>query len=203
VGLVKKFMIADFLTSLTDHLNDKDIILADRWVLLLWLFSYGWKIYFDFSAYSDIAIGSGRLFGIRIPENFDWPYFRTSISSFWQHWHISLYRWLVDYIFIPIGGSRGTLSFVCRNILIVMLVSGIWHGAALHFVAWGLWHGILLVIHRIWGTLYKKNNNDNQTFTFSSFIGWFLTYVSVNIGWAFFAMDIKTSMLFFQKLILG
>lgn len=204
VGLVKKFAIADFLTSLTDHLNVKDIVLADRWVLLLWLFGYGWKIYFDFSAYSDIAIGSGRLFGIKIPENFDWPYFRTNISSFWQHWHISLYRWLIDYVFIPIGGSRGSILFICRNILIVMLVSGIWHGAALNFVVWGLWHGTLLIIQRLWANWRKQNSEKNdQVFSFSNFIGWLLTYISVNIGWAFFAMDMRTSTVFFQRLLLG
>lgn len=203
IGLVKKFAIADMLTSLTDHLNAKDILVADRWVLLIWLFSYGWKIYFDFSAYSDIAIGSGRLFGIKIPENFDWPYFRTSISSFWQHWHISLYRWLVDYVFIPIGGSRGSLLLICRNIFIVMIVSGIWHGAALHFVVWGIWHGLLLVIHRLWETWCKQREKNDRAFSLNSFIAWLLTYISVNIGWAFFAMDIRTSTIFFQRLILG
>ncbi len=203
-GLVKKFAIADFLTSFTDHLNVKDILVADRWILLVWLFSYGWKIYFDFSAYSDIAIGSGRLFGIKIPENFNWPYFRCSITSFWQHWHISLYRWLVDYVFIPVGGSRGSLLLICRNILIVMIVSGIWHGAALHFVMWGIWHGLLLVVHRLWTTWHKqKVTKHDRISSLSSFIGWLLTYISVNIGWAFFAMDIKTSTVFFQKLLLG
>jgi alginate O-acetyltransferase complex protein AlgI len=150
VGLVKKFALADLLTSLTAHLNRSDIALASRGTLLLWLFAYGWKIYFDFSAYSDIAIGSGRLFGLNVPENFDWPYFRMNIAEFWRHWHISLYRWLVDYVFIPLGGTRGSLLFGCRNIMIVMLVSGLWHGAALNFVAWGAWHGALLVGHRLW-----------------------------------------------------
>ena len=204
VGLVKKFAIADFLASLTDHLNVKDILIADRWVLLIWLFSYGWKIYFDFSAYSDIAIGSGRLFGIKIPENFNWPYFRTNITSFWQNWHISLYKWLVDYVFIPIGGSRGSLLLVCRNILIVMIVSGIWHGAALHFVVWGIWHGLLLIVHKLWTTWHQqKDEKYDRQLSFSSFTGWLLTYISVNIGWAFFAMDIKTSIVFFQKLFVG
>ena len=92
IGLVKKFAVADLLTSLTNHLNRTDIAQAERWALPLWLFAYGWKIYFDFSAYSDIAIGSGRLFGLKIPENFDWPYFRTNITEFWRHWHMSLYK---------------------------------------------------------------------------------------------------------------
>jgi alginate O-acetyltransferase complex protein AlgI len=204
VGLVKKFAIADVLTSLTDHLNQADIAQANPWVLLIWLFAFGWKIYFDFSAYSDIAIGSGRLFGFRIPENFDWPYFRTNIAEFWRHWHISLYKWLVDYVFIPLGGSRGTTLAVYRNVLIVMLVSGVWHGAGLNFIVWGAWHGILLVIHRLWSKREQKNNYSLPPVSGAqNFIGWFLTYVSVNFGWAFFAMDLNTALFFFRRLLIG
>lgn len=200
-GLVKKFALADLITSLTDHLNAADISRADRWVLLVWLFAYGWKIYFDFSAYSDIAIGSGRLFGIRIPENFDWPYIRTNIAEFWRHWHMSLYKWLLDYVFIPLGGSRASVGIVYRNIMLVMLVSGIWHGAGLGFVAWGAWHGTLLVIHRLWVVFgWRSGNEDSQV---GLLMSWFLTYVSVNLGWAFFAMDLDTALLFYRRLFLG
>ncbi len=150
VGAVKKFMIADLLTAFTHHLNRTDIAQAQRWVLPLWLGAYGFKIYFDFSAYSDIAIGSARLFGIKVPENFDWPYLRTNIAEFWKHWHMSLYRWLVDYVFIPLGGSRTAPGRVYLNVLITMLLSGLWHGAGLNFLVWGLWHGLLLVTHRAW-----------------------------------------------------
>src|SRR3954452_6236548 len=150
VGLAKKFLIADLLTAFTNHLNHADIAQAQRWVLPIWLLAYGMKIYFDFSAYSDIAIGSARLFGIKVPENFDWPYLRTNIAEFWKHWHISLYRWLVDYVFIPLGGSRTAPSRIYLNILITMLLSGIWHGAAMNFIVWGLWHGMLLCVHRLW-----------------------------------------------------
>ena len=202
VGLVKKFMIADFLTSLTDHLNHGDISLAPRWLLVLWLFGYGWKIYFDFSAYSDIAIGSGRLFGIKIPENFDWPYFRLNISDFWRHWHISLYKWLIDYVFIPVGGSRGSLLFVARNTMIVMLVSGIWHGAGLNFVVWGMWHGILLITHRVWSSQIASKIAWPSSWQLPLRVSsWMLTYIFVNLGWAFFAMDINTALYFFSRLI--
>jgi alginate O-acetyltransferase complex protein AlgI len=202
-GLVKKFAIADLLTSMTDHLNYTDIALAERWVLPIWLFAYGWKIYFDFSAYSDIAIGSGRLFGIRIPENFDWPYFRSNITEFWRHWHISLYQWLVDYVFIPLGGSRGSRGALYRNILIVMLVSGIWHGAGVNFVVWGLWHGLLLCGHRMFGGILGSAGGSDVVAPWKTFASWLLTYVSVNLGWAFFAMDMRTALFFFQRLILG
>src|SRR6185437_15871299 len=150
VGLAKKFAIADLMTSFTSHLNHADIAKAQRWVLPIWILAYGIKIYFDFSAYSDIAIGSARLFGIKVPENFDWPYLQTNISDFWKHWHMSLYRWLVDYIFIPLGGSRTAQPRVYLNVLITMFISGLWHGAGLNFIVWGLWHGMLLAVHRTW-----------------------------------------------------
>src|SRR6266704_2956076 len=150
VGLAKKFVVADLLTAFTNHLTIPDIARAQRWVLPFWLLAYGMKIYFDFSAYSDIAIGSARLFGIRVPENFDWPYLQRNISEFWQHWHMSLYRWLVDYVFIPLGGSRTAQPRVYLNVLITMFLSGLWHGAGLNFVVWGLWHGMLLAGHRGW-----------------------------------------------------
>ncbi len=203
-GLVKKLAIADVLTSMTDHLNRDDIIHAERWVLPLWLFAFGWKIYFDFSAYSDIAIGSGRLFGLKIPENFDWPYFRTNIAEFWRHWHISLYRWLVDYVFIPMGGSRVPPPAVYRNILIVMIVSGIWHGAGLNYLVWGLWHGILLAVHRAWSrSINPPDREPAVPSRIGQLFGWGSTYVAVNLGWAFFAMDLPTALLFYRRLLLG
>jgi alginate O-acetyltransferase complex protein AlgI len=204
VGLVKKFAGADLLTSLTDHLNAYDVARAERWVLPVWLFAYGWKIYLDFSAYSDIAIGSGRLFGLEIPENFDWPYARTNIAEFWRHWHMSLYRWLVDYVFIPLGGSRVPPPAVYRNILVVMFVSGVWHGAGLNFIVWGLWHGVLLSVHRAWtGRNRRRGRGASRGSPAARAADWALTYVSVNLGWAFFAMDLPTAALFYRRLLLG
>jgi alginate O-acetyltransferase complex protein AlgI len=202
-GLVKKFALADVLTSLTDHLNAADIAVAQRWVLPIWLFAYGWKIYFDFSAYSDIAIGSGRLFGIKIPENFDWPYFRCNIAEFWKHWHMSLYKWLVDYVFIPLGGSRGSRVSACRNIMIVMLASGIWHGAGTNFIVWGAWHGLLLIVFRLWSRGRAGLPDKTTASPIGRFAAWLLTYTSVNLGWAFFAMDLPTALYFYRRIILG
>ncbi len=228
-GLAKKFVVADLLTAFTNHLNTGDIAQAQRWVLPLWLLAYGMKIYFDFSAYSDIAIGSARLFGIRVPENFDWPYLRTNISDFWQHWHMSLYKWLVDYVFIPLGGSRTAQPRVYLNVLITMFLSGLWHGAGLNFVVWGLWHGMLLAIHRGWKRFREaKNQNEHEgqlssdgeglelstrsrgvmglltlSPTIKRRMSWGLTFVMVNLGWAFFCMDLPTSFYFFRRLFLG
>jgi alginate O-acetyltransferase complex protein AlgI len=205
-GLVKKFAIADLLSAATDHLNQTDIQNASgRAVLLFWLFAYGWKIYFDFSAYSDIAIGSARLMGIRVPENFDGPYLQKNIAEFWQHWHISLYRWLVDYVFIPLGGSRVSPVMVYRNVIAVMLVSGIWHGAGTNFIIWGAWHALLLCIHRLWNKMRKSGGDKEPPAPNLALdcLSWVLTYVAVNLGWAFFAMNAPTAMLFFRRLFLG
>jgi alginate O-acetyltransferase complex protein AlgI len=208
VGLAKKFVVADFLTSFTNHLNRTDIAQAARWVLPVWLLAYGFKIYTDFSAYSDIAIGSARLFGINIPENFDWPYIRTNIAEFWRHWHMSLYRWLVDYIFIPLGGSRTTSSRVYINVLITMFLSGLWHGAGLNFIVWGLWHGCLLAGHRLWAAWSSRwalaHQRERRRFrAIRTTFCWALTFVLVNLGWAFFCMDLPTAFFFFRRLFFG
>ncbi len=199
-GLAKKFALADFLTALTHHLNSTDIAVAPRWILPVWLLAYGGMIYFDFSAYSDIAIGSSRLFGLSVKENFDWPYLRTNIADFWRHWHMSLTRWLTDYVFVPLGGSRSGLPRVCGNVLVTFLVSGLWHGAGWNFLAWGAWHGFLLIVHRVWKVF---RGNDSPPSAVGSVAAWALTFVCVQIGWAFFAMDLPTAGLFFRRLVFG
>jgi len=163
--------------------------------------AYGVKIYFDFSAYSDIAIGSARLFGMKVPENFDWPYARTNIAEFWKHWHISLYRWLVDYVFIPLGGSRCKPPRVLVNLLLTMFLSGLWHGAGLNFIVWGIWHGILLMVHRTWSKW--RGTRSAPPSTFGMILAWAITFVSVNFGWAFFCMDLHTAAFFLKRLFIG
>ena len=201
-GLAKKFALADLMTAFTQHLNHADIAVANRWVLPIWLLAYGFQIYFDFSAYSDIAIGSARLFGIVVPENFDWPYVRTNITEFWRHWHMSLYKWLVDYVFIPLGGSRTAQSRVFLNVLITMLISGLWHGAGLNFLVWGLWHGLLLAGHRAWKNL-RGATAAQLTSPLARAAAWTFTFILVNLGWAFFCMDIPTALFYFRRLFLG
>jgi len=199
-GLAKKFAIADLLTAYTNHLNVADLAVANRAMLPVWLLAYGMKIYTDFSAYSDIAIGSARLFGIPIPENFDWPYLQTNIAQFWRHWHISLTSWLMDYVYIPLGGSRVAPGRVYLNVIITMLISGIWHGAGVNFVLWGLWHGLSLAIHRAYRRLWPLPANPSALSQFGS---WLLTFVVANLGWAFFCMDVHTAFFFFHRLFLG
>ena len=199
VGLVKKFAVADLMTAFTNHLNAADIVRADRRVLPVWLLAYGLKIYFDFAGYSDIAIGSARLFGIRVPENFDWPYLRANISDFWRNWHISLSQWLFDYVFIPLGGSRVTRLRNYSNLIVTMLVSGVWHGAGTNFVVWGLWHGMLLSGHRVW----RDIRGPREPSTVGLICGGLFTFVMVNLGWAFFCMDLQTARLFLTRMFLG
>jgi alginate O-acetyltransferase complex protein AlgI len=198
-GLVKKFAVADVLTAYTNHLNIADIAQANRSVLPLWIFAYGIKIYADFSAYSDIAIGSARIFGIKVPENFDWPYLQSNISDFWRHWHISLSTWLVDYVFIPLGGSRVSVPRIYANLLVTMLVSGIWHGAGVNFIVWGLLHGIMLAVHRWW----RRVRGDAVPTPAGRIAASVLTFICVNLAWVFFCMDVKTALFFLKRLFVG
>ena len=181
-GLAKKHVLADTLTLWSDRLNTDAVFAASRGQALLWLLAYAGKIYLDFSAYSDIAIGSGYLFGIRIPENFNWPYSSRDIAEFWRRWHISLSSWIRDYVYIPLGGSRAGEVRTSVNLLLAFAISGLWHGAAYNFVAWGLWHGVLLVCHRLW----KRTGRSLPTAASIA-----LTFGTVNIGWAFFCMDLR------------
>lgn len=200
-GLVKKFAVADVLTAFTGHLNHADIAQAERWVLLVWLLANALKIYIDFSAYSDIAIGSARLFGIRVPENFDWPFARTNIAEFWRHWHISLTNWLFDYVFAPLCGRRVKKPQAYLNLVVTMLVSGIWHGAGLNFVVFGLIHGVLLAGHRLWREL--KPARTGPPSLIGQAASWALTFACVVVTFAIFTMDLPTAWHLFSRLIRG
>lgn len=147
-GLIKKIMIADLLASL-----GVDAIFASpaefsSFDLLLGLYGYAFQIYYDFSGYTDIARGCARLFGFELPLNFDRPYLSQSPREFWTRWHISLSTWLRDYLYIPLGGNRGSPARVRFNLLTTMVLGGLWHGAALNFLFWGLYHGLLLALTR-------------------------------------------------------
>ena len=147
IGLAKKVLIANALGELCT----KAFALNETTVIFYWTFgiSYMLQLYFDFSAYSDMAIGLGRIFGFNFPENFNYPYISKSITEFWRRWHISLSTWFKDYVYIPLGGNRDGKYKQIRNILIVWLLTGIWHGANWTFLIWGLLFGILLIIEKI------------------------------------------------------
>ena len=147
IGLAKKVLIANALGELCS----KASATSEKTIVFFWIFgiSYMLQLYFDFSAYSDMAIGLGRIFGFHFPENFNYPYISKSITEFWRRWHISLSTWFKDYIYIPLGGNRDGKYKQIRNILIVWLLTGIWHGANWTFLIWGLLFGIILIIEKI------------------------------------------------------
>ena len=154
IGLAKKVLIANMLGELCTKFS----LVDERSIVLYWIFaiSYMLQIYFDFSAYSDMAIGLGRMFGFHFLENFDYPYVSKSITEFWRRWHISLGSWFRDYVYIPLGGNRVSKIKHLRNILIVWLLTGIWHGASWNFVIWGLMFGIILIIEKLFLKKYLE-----------------------------------------------
>ena len=147
IGLGKKVMIANVIGVLVNNF----LISDDKSVLFYWLYTIGvmLQIYFDFSGYSDMAIGLGKMFGFEFLENFNYPYIATSITDFWRRWHISLSTWFRDYVYIPLGGNRVSKIKWLRNIMIVWLLTGLWHGAEWNFIIWGIYFGILLIIEKI------------------------------------------------------
>lgn len=175
-GLFKKVMLAD---TLAGYVNECYGSIDQLQFLGAWTASIGYtlQLYFDFSGYADMAIGSGLLFGIRLPDNFNSPYQALSIQDFWRRWHMTLSTWLKNYVYIPLGGSHCALSRTCVNLFLTFLIGGIWHGAGWTFVIWGGLHGIASVIHRLWTkTGYQLN----------TFLSWLITFNFVNIAWVFF-----------------
>ncbi len=147
LGLIKKAVIADQVAGLVDpvYAAPADYSSGAIWAATL---AYAIQIYCDFSGYSDMALGCAHAFGLRLPLNFDLPYLSLNIAEFWRRWHITLSTWLRDYLYIPLGGNRGSGFATYRNLLLTMLLGGLWHGAAWTFVAWGAYHGVLLALHR-------------------------------------------------------
>jgi alginate O-acetyltransferase complex protein AlgI len=160
-GLAKKLLVADALAAKINPLfaHVGELGLASSWAALL---GYSFQIYFDFSAYSDMAVGLGFMLGFRFPQNFNRPYLAENISDFWNRWHITLSRWLRDYLFIPLGGSRGTVRQTARNLVVTMFLGGLWHGASWTFVLWGLYHGALLAGYHGWRALAARSGGVDE-----------------------------------------
>ncbi|MDA3078038.1 MBOAT family protein [Campylobacter sp. JMF_06 NA1] len=176
MGLFKKVVIADTFAVYATQGFDKMEVLEffTAWQTSL---SYTFQLYFDFSGYCDMAIGAALLFNIRLPINFNSPYKACDIQDFWRRWHITLGRFLRDYIYIPLGGNRGGLPRTCANLFATFLIGGIWHGAGWTFVFWGFLHGIALVIHRLWSLTKIK---------LPKILAWIITFNFVNFAWVFF-----------------
>ena len=176
-GLAKKVLIADNLAIIYSSIcAEKQLTVLTAWI---GIFAYTMEIYFDFSGYSDMAIGLGRMLGFDFNKNFDYPYISSNVSEFWRRWHISLGSWFRDYIYIPLGGNRVSTAKQVRNIMVVWALTGLWHGASWNFVLWGLYYGLLLLLEKF----FLKDHLDKAP----SFVQQIYTMFFVMIGWVFFS----------------
>lgn len=188
IGLAKKVLIADQFAPIA---NDVFKHTADKHVLEAWtgVFAYSLQLYFDFAGYSEMALGLARMFNVKFPANFDSPYKSKSIIDFWQRWHISLSSWIREYIYFSLGGNRLGLGRQFLNLFITMFICGLWHGAGLQFIIFGLLHGFYTCVNHAWRLFGPKIKKSPVPHLFSWFDGawkWGLTYLSVLIGWTFF-----------------
>jgi len=176
IGLFKKVVIADSLAPVANAGFDAATSLSfpEAWITSL---SYTLQLYFDFSAYTDMALATSLMFNIRLPFNFNSPYKATDITDFWRRWHMTLSRFLKDYIYIPLGGNRRGSSNTYLNLMATFLIGGLWHGAGWTFIFWGFLHGMATVIHRFWTKLELR---------VPRFLAWFITFNFVNVAWVFF-----------------
>ncbi|MEQ1676526.1 MAG: MBOAT family O-acyltransferase [Chitinophagaceae bacterium] len=193
-GLFKKLVVADTIGSFVDGIYSTHSDQTGGLLLLATVF-FAIQIYCDFSGYSDMAIGVARMMGFRFKENFNLPYFATSITAFWRRWHISLSTWLRDYLYIPFGGNRKGKWATYKNLMLTMLIGGLWHGASWNFIIWGGLHGVYLSVEKALSLGKRKASN-----ILSRLSGWLLTFTLVCFAWIFFravglqqATDIITS----------
>jgi D-alanyl-lipoteichoic acid acyltransferase DltB (MBOAT superfamily) len=177
-GLVKKMVLADLFASYADQVFDHYQYYTGSTLFLGGVF-FAVQIYGDFSGYSDIAIGSGKLIGIRLLRNFNFPYFSHNMAEFWRRWHISLSSFFRDYVYIPLGGSKTGKAHTTRNVLIVFLLTGIWHGAGVNFILWGLFNAVCVLPYLLWPS--KQHSSGLRAFG-----GWLLTSILVVLGWILF-----------------
>ena len=187
VGSVKKIVVSNTLGLFVDAVyRNPDAV--PKSVTALAIISYSFQIYFDFSGYTDIALGSAQIFGVVLPENFAAPYFAKSVRDFWRRWHISLTSWFRDYLYIPLGGSRVNRRRLIFNILIVFTVSGLWHGAAWSFVVWGLLNGLFQVIEVLFMPFWERKHRRLSFFgkTVHSVFQILITFALVSFAWVFF-----------------
>lgn len=206
LGLFKKLAIADRMAIFCDGTaNDGPLLQPEMYnssAVWLAVLAYALRIYADFSGYSDMAVGTAHLLGYRLTQNFNMPYLAKNVAEFWHRWHISLSTWLRDYVYIQLGGNRGTELFITRNLMITMLLGGLWHGANWGYVIWGALHGMLLVIHRqfrAYAEVRPSLKAALETWPGRVFRV-LLTFFSVMICWVFFRPDLDNSLMMLQKM---
>ncbi|MFK5892050.1 MAG: MBOAT family O-acyltransferase [Pseudomonadota bacterium] len=192
IGLTKKVVIADALSQYADPFfisagKGVDINFYEAWAGSL---AYTFQLYFDFSGYSDMAVGLARMFGIRLPANFFSPYKSLNITDFWRRWHMTLSRFLRDYLYIPLGGNRKGKSRQKINLMVTMILGGLWHGAGWTFIVWGALHGLYLVVNHSWNALVKRLNLGCLfDLLLYKVFAWLLTFMAIHIAWVFFRAD--------------
>lgn len=195
IGLAKKMILANNCGWVADQvfaLPQNELSVGLAW---LGIIAYSLQIYFDFSGYSDMAIGLGKMFGFDFLENFNYPYISRSVTEFWRRWHISLSSWFRDYLYIPLGGNRGTTFQLYRNIFIVWLATGIWHGAAWTFIGWGLYYGVIIMIEKAY--LLKILKRIPRVFQH------IYTILAFIIGWVFFRSENISQAFDYLKVMFG
>lgn len=196
IGLAKKVLIANQLGLHADSVMTSDFSLLSTATAWTGILAYTFQIYFDFSGYSDMAIGICRMIGFTIPENFNNPYTATSITDFWRKWHISVSSWMRNYLYIPLGGNRvASKSRLYFNLWLVFLISGLWHGAAWSFVFWGAYHGFFLILERVFLlSVYEKIGRMLSTI---------ITFLIVMIGWVFFRIEhVEKAFVYIKKMFI-
>jgi alginate O-acetyltransferase complex protein AlgI len=213
IGLAKKVLIANVVAGPVDRIFNLPADQLSAGHAWLGIICYTLQIYFDFSGYSDMAIGLGRMFGFRFPENFRWPYVAASITAFWRRWHISLSTWFRDYLYIPLGGNRVSPARRYRNLVTVFFLCGLWHGASWNFVIWGLWHGTFLVIERVWSNRTRAADRQAPPIAANAAVvsgplHWpvwphLYTLAVVMIGWVFFRADTLRGAIAFLRALAG
>ncbi|MBI9039476.1 MAG: MBOAT family protein, partial [Bacteroidales bacterium] len=193
IGLSKKVLIANVLGREVDQIFALSEIELTSYLAWMGVIAYTFQIYFDFSGYSDMAIGIGRMIGFKFPENFNNPYISQSITEFWRRWHITLGRWMKDYLYIPLGGNKVSPKRLYFNLWIVFLISGLWHGAAWNFIIWGAFHGFFLVADRLF--LLKVYAKIGKIPSIA------ITFFITMIGWVLFrAENLHESGIFLKKM---
>ena len=194
-GLSKKVLIANNLGVLWDTVSSSDLSALPALTAWLGILAFTFQIYFDFSGYSDMAIGLGKMFGFEFLENFDYPYISRSITEFWRRWHISLGTWFRDYLYIPLGGNRQGLLKQIRNIAIVWLMTGIWHGASWNFALWGLYFGVILILEKLFLLKLLKK--------LPSFVSHIYSIFLFVYGWVIFALEDTSDIFVYTKALFG
>ncbi|MGL6072880.1 MAG: MBOAT family O-acyltransferase [Fimbriiglobus sp.] len=201
LGLFKKLAIADRMALFCDPVLANP---AEHNAVALWLgvLAYAFRIYADFSGYSDMAVGTAHLFGFKLTQNFLMPYLSPNVSEFWRRWHISLSTWLRDYVFIPLGGSRGSAWATDRNLMITMLLGGLWHGSTWSYVVWGGLHGAMLIAHRHFRTFAEARPRLNALLAskLGTIYRTLLTFSCVSLCWVFFRPDLDKAWIILQRM---